>query len=288
MIMAASMTNSTASAAGYPVNWNAPAANAYGAFNDVPPAGANNWSCKPSAAHPRAVVLVHGILQNQNMAWEALAPILANNGYCVYALSYGQVWYGGNLGGIDDVYNSAQYLGSFVSQVLSSTRTSTVDIVGYSEGGNIIRNYIKNYGGRTKIHTYLGIAGVNMGPPSLYGIQQFLSYIPGAYWVWSFGCPACSQLSDPNYFSTLNNPATYSNIAYVTIASSNDEVLGSTWVASLPAAGNVKNYVIQDFCPNDHVGHLGMTYDQTAIEGVEITLDPTHPVRLDCGSGFPE
>jgi pimeloyl-ACP methyl ester carboxylesterase len=286
--MAAAATNSTASAAGYSVNWNAPGAATYGAYNNVPPAGANSWdtSCKPSATHPRAVVLVHGIFANQNIAWEALAPILANNGYCVYSFTYGQVWYSGNLGGIDDVYTSAQLLGSFVSNVLQHTGTSTVDIVGHSEGANIIRNYIKNYGGQSTIHTYVGIAGVNMGPPSLYGIQQYLSYIPGAYQAWSTGCPACSQLSDPNYFATLNKTATYSNIAYVTIASSNDEVLGSTWVASLPAAANVKNIVIQDICPNDQVGHLGIPYDQTAIEGVENSLDPAHPVPVDCGSGF--
>ena len=53
------------------------------------PPGSNNWSCKPSAAHPYPVILVHGTLANEAFSWQALSPMLANAGYCVYAFNYG-------------------------------------------------------------------------------------------------------------------------------------------------------------------------------------------------------
>ncbi len=55
----------------------------------TPPPGANNFSCKLTAAHPYPVVLVHGTLANMNDNWRAASPILANHGYCVFAFNYG-------------------------------------------------------------------------------------------------------------------------------------------------------------------------------------------------------
>src|ERR1051325_3833310 len=53
--------------------------------------GWNDFSCKPSAAHPRPVVLVHGTFGNSVDNWLGLAPYLVDRGYCVFSLDYGQL-----------------------------------------------------------------------------------------------------------------------------------------------------------------------------------------------------
>src|ERR1041384_4686429 len=55
------------------------------------PAGVNDFSCQPSAAHPDPVVRLHGTGGNRYTNWGFLGPHLANAGYCVFALTYGGV-----------------------------------------------------------------------------------------------------------------------------------------------------------------------------------------------------
>ncbi|MFD0687614.1 esterase/lipase family protein [Actinomadura fibrosa] len=81
-------------------------------------AGANNWNCTPSAAHPTPVVLVHATFVNLGMNWVTLSPTLANAGYCVYAFNYGQTLVSaGRIGGLGDIADSAKTLRNFVEQV---------------------------------------------------------------------------------------------------------------------------------------------------------------------------
>ena len=45
--------------------------------------------CRPTAAHPYPVILVHGTFANQALSWNALRPLLEADGFCVFSLDYG-------------------------------------------------------------------------------------------------------------------------------------------------------------------------------------------------------
>src|SRR3954468_4662717 len=96
--------------------------------------GVNDWSCRPSAAHPRPVVTAHGLFGNGPGNFLAVAPMLAGQGYCVFTPTYGQSVLPG-MRGTDYVKNSAKEFGRYIDKVMAATNASTVDIVGHSEGG---------------------------------------------------------------------------------------------------------------------------------------------------------
>src|ERR1700761_5615479 len=102
-VLALAVTASSASAAQLPVVYNG----IYGLAQASPtasPPGANNWSCKPSAAHPQPVILVHGTFEDMSNNWQPLSPLLYDNGYCVFAFNYGS--YGGS--GTAGVYGTGE------------------------------------------------------------------------------------------------------------------------------------------------------------------------------------
>ncbi|MFZ2512269.1 MAG: lipase, partial [Gordonia sp. (in: high G+C Gram-positive bacteria)] len=54
----------------------------------------------------------------------------------------------------------------------------------------------------------------------------------------------------------------------------------------LPRAANVRNVVVQDFCPSDPVGHLGLPYDSW-VGGVVLNTLGGSTATPRCTSGFP-
>jgi triacylglycerol esterase/lipase EstA (alpha/beta hydrolase family) len=148
LALAAMAATATAASAQLPVLYNG--ALGYAHANPIAsPPGANDWGCKPSAAHPRPVVLVHGTFADMADSWQALSPLLVNHGYCVFALDYGPDGGSGAVGvdGIGDIPTSAAELGAFVDRVLAATGAAKVDLVGHSQGGMMPRYYLKNLAG---------------------------------------------------------------------------------------------------------------------------------------------
>lgn len=81
----------TVHAAPFPVTSDAATAIATRYLNSASesPAGANRFDCRDRDGR-NPVVLLHATAMNQSANWAYLAPTLANAGYCVFRLTYGQ------------------------------------------------------------------------------------------------------------------------------------------------------------------------------------------------------
>jgi triacylglycerol esterase/lipase EstA (alpha/beta hydrolase family) len=278
----------SASAAPLPVLYDGVVGLAHVSATASPP-GANDWSCKPSAAHPRPVILVHGTFEDMSNNWQALSPLLYDNGYCVFALNYGSYAGGGLLGvyATGDIAASAAELSAFVNRVLSATGASQVDLVGHSQGGMMPRYYLRFLGGAAKVHSLVGLAPSNHGT-TLDGLFTLAGYFPGATALIGLGCPACAQQSaGSGFLTTLNSGAeTVAGVSYTVIESANDEVV-TPYTSAFLSGPSVTNILLQSQCPLDQGEHLSMAYDHIADGDVLNALDPAHPLTPACTPVLP-
>jgi triacylglycerol esterase/lipase EstA (alpha/beta hydrolase family) len=275
-------STASAAAASLPVVYNS----AYGFAHSSPtasPPGANNFACRPSAVHPRPVILVHGTFEDMANNWQALSPLLANNGYCVFALNFGSFGGSGAIGiyGTGYIEHSAAQLAAFVSKVLAATGAAQVDIVGHSQGGMMPRYYMRFDKGAANVHTLVGLAPSNHGT-TLDGLFTLSSHFPGSSAALA-DCPACAeQEAGSSFMNHLNAGGdTEDNVSYTVIESRNDEVV-TPYTSAFLDGPNVTNITLQGQCPLDQGEHLSMAYDHIADADVLTALDPEHPQHPLC------
>ncbi|MFH7596112.1 alpha/beta fold hydrolase [Streptomyces racemochromogenes] len=253
----------------------------------APSSGWNNWSCKPSAEHPRPVVLVHGTFGNSVDNWLGFAPYLVHRGYCVYSLDYGQLPGVPLFNGLGPIDKSAGQLDAFVDRVLASTGAAKADLVGHSQGGMMPRYYLKFLGGAAKVNALVGLAPDNHGT-TLSGLTQLLPYFPGAADLISTATPGLAdQIAGSAFQQKLNAGGdTVPGVSYTVIATQYDEVVTPYRSAFLNGPG-VRNVVLQDLCPLDLSEHvaIGLT-DRIAWHEAVNALDPAHAERTTCASVF--
>jgi triacylglycerol esterase/lipase EstA (alpha/beta hydrolase family) len=280
-VLAAVTATSAAAASQLPVVYNSLNGDAHSSPTASPP-GANDWSCHPTAARPRPVILVHGTFENMAGNWQALSPLLVNHGYCVFALNYGSYDNSGAVG-IDatrPIETSAQQLATFVTKVLTATGAHKVDLVGHSQGGMMPRYYLKFLGGASKVNALVGLAPSNHGT-TLDGLNALTSHVPGANDQPT--CPACSeQMTGSAFLTKLNTGGdTVPGVRYTVIESRNDEVV-TPYTSAFLTGPNVTNLLLQSQCSLDQGEHLSMAYDHIADGDVLNALDPANPVAPAC------
>ena len=265
---------------------------AQAAHPDSPPPGANDWSCRPSDAHPRPVVLVHGLLANQTDNWQTISPLLANHGYCVFSLTYGTSpnasFPGYQPGGLTTMEESAKELSAFVDRVRAATGAGHVDIVGHYEGSLMPDYYVKFLGGDRVVRHYVGITTLWHGTNTAglatidqigraFGISNAVEQGVDSF------CASCPEfLSGSAFISRLRDGGVaVPGVAYTSIVTRNDELV-VPYTSGVETAPNMTNIVVQKQCPLDQAEHVSMAADPVVAQDVLNALDPQHPAAVPC------
>jgi triacylglycerol esterase/lipase EstA (alpha/beta hydrolase family) len=234
---------------------------------DLVPPGTNDWTCKPSAAHPNPVVLVHGTWENAYDNWAYIAPRLQASGECVYALNYSTK--NAPFNGTGDIKASAGELSTFVDKVLAQTGATKVDIVGHSQGAMMPRAYIKYYGGATKVKNLVALNGTQSGT-TLDGIGTLGKDLGVLSTVASVaGEAARDQVIGSPFLTALNaGGMTVAGVRYTAIATKYDEVTTpytNAFITDNESGAYVNNIVLQNGCGTNFADHLSEPYSARTL-----------------------
>ncbi|MFI6166646.1 esterase/lipase family protein [Nocardia sp. NPDC051052] len=286
------LTLGTASAAPLPVPYSL-AAMVSASVTTAPPGappGANDWGCVPSAAHPRPVVLVHGLSGNGENSWQTFAPLLANEGYCVYALTYGVYSTDrgivAGVGGRAPIDQSSSELRQFVDQVRAATRSDRVDLLSWSEGTLVSAGYLQFLDGAAAVDQAINLAPIWAGtaitdpldsPLSILGLHGDL------YESLDPTCAACAELrTGSDFINRLQASGVYApNVHYTNIVTTTD-IQVQPYTSGIRTAPNATNIVLQDICPVNLAGHLSVSVDPTVTALALRALDPGTPRQIPC------
>ena len=259
---------------------------------EAPSSGWNDWSCRPAAEHPNPVVLLHG-LGGSNDAWDYMAPGLAGSGYCVFSLTYGAGPPHCGVGGTRPVAESAEEIAAFMDDVRAATGAAKVDLVGHSEGGFLALWIPKVLGRAGEVGKVVGL-GIDEGgtaspavaPVDLLGARPLLVELGRL-----LDCPAYPELlpGSATRAQLATGPIAQPGIAYTIINSRLDALdlvltPGDPVVAQEPG---VQLIYVQDVCPLDLVGHIGLATDPSVLSLVKNALDPANAGPVTCGFGLP-
>jgi triacylglycerol esterase/lipase EstA (alpha/beta hydrolase family) len=278
----------------YPVSYSfLGALAAQGQAPDSSPPGANDFSCRPSPEHPEPVVLVHGLLANQTVNHNVLSPLIANDGHCVFSLTYGTkpevttpIYQPGGLKKMDD---SAAALGVFIDKVLAATGASKVNIVGHSEGSLMPNWYVKYLGGSAKVNRYVGLTtlwdGTQVGGFALVAsLGEQLGLGPESYAAIDAFCESCGQFlhGSPFMDEMREGGVAHPDVTYTNIVTMLDQLV-IPYTSGLMAPGpNVTNHVVQQHCPTDLSDHLTVAFDPVSAILILNALSPQAPRPVPC------
>ena len=250
--------------------------------------GTNDWTCKPTAAHPDPVVLVHGTFGNKSTNWQTFGPLLANEGYCVYALTYGTsprvpARYREGFGGLTEIESSAAELKDFVARVLESTGAAQVDILGHSQGTLMPNYYAKFLGGAPFIDDYVSLAslwhGTNpLGLASLAAQGRRYGFPTPQFTFFPAGTQMLARSEFIEKMRSGGTPAV-PGITYTNIVTKFDELVIPYKSGIEPGMTNI---VVQDVCRRDLSDHLAIAADPIAAQLVLNALDPANAKSPRC------
>lgn len=177
--------------------------------------------------------------------------------------------------GTGDLAEQAELLDDAVGTALGRTGASSVDVVGYSAGGVVVRLWAAELGGAEQARRIVTLGSPHHGA-EIAGLAAGL--LPDA-------CPlACQQLSpDSDLLAGLNDgDETPDGPGWVSIWTTADQLVTPPESARLDGAVNV---VVQDVCPASTVDHGNLPRDRLVaalVTGQLGTAPVAAPGAQDC------
>jgi len=293
LVLGALLALPASASTSYPVSTDALLAYATGFSQPAAaPPGANVPGCRLSPEHRQPVILVNGFLGNQSEEWQGVAPFLANQGFCVYTFNYGGSSQSSLIQGVAPTQDDAAELGTEVQQVKAQTGASQVDIVSHSFGGLVSLYYMAADGGARYVKNFVGLAPPSHGTTAggivtfLQSVELFSPFNQIFEQVFP-GCGSCEDIIAGSTF--LTQFAAAGEVApgphYTILISKDDEAVTPVDSAFLTGP-NVTNMFVQTSCPDDQVGHVGLTYDTWVFQTTANILSPATAAPATCTQGL--
>ena len=216
------------------------------------------------------MVLLHGTFSTVASNFASLVPALQATGRCVYGLDYGGR-------GTGPIAESAAAVRAFVDEVLAVTGTDQVDVVGYSQGGLVLRTALRQDGLAPKVATAVLIA------PSFHGTTSpLIAALPAG------ACPACAdQAAGSALLTELAAAGDLVGDVRYAVLSSKDDTIVTPIESQVPVgpADRVTSLVLQDQCPAERLDHVWLPADPGVVSWIvqALTNDGTpDPAALTC------
>ena len=229
-------------------------------------AGVNDAGC--TSAEP-PVVLLHGTLSRISVDYPVLVPALRAAGRCVYGVDDARA-------GMGPLRASAAVAAAVVHTVLERTGSDRVDVVGFSQGGLVLRTALRLNGIADAVRVAVLIS------PSFHGTTSALvDALPAAI------CPACADQAagSPLLTELAVGGDLDGDVRYAVAVTSTDEVV-TPWQSQLPTgpADRVRSVIVDQQCPGLAVRHQDMARHPIVVDWVVAALaDPAGaPAVLAC------
>jgi triacylglycerol esterase/lipase EstA (alpha/beta hydrolase family) len=176
--------------------------------------------------------------------------------------------------GTGDIAEQAKALGVQAEAAMQRSGATSVDVVGYSAGGVVAREWVRSFDGANRARRVLSVGSPQHGT-DLADLGARLGT----------RCPtACRQLApDSRLLRELNaRDETPAGPAFVSVWSSQDEVVVPTDSARLEGA---LNFTVQSVCPGARTSHGQLPGDPVVQAALRTTLGssaPRAPTGVSC------
>ena len=219
-------------------------------------------NCRPTAARPRPVILVHGTFDSGANTSPRLGEPLRRQGFCVISPTLGA--YAGNpaRGGLDSIAAaSGPQLAGVIDHVRAVTGAGQVDLVGYSQGASIAGYTTKvlrpgAVGRVVSVGGYWGADNSGLIP------HQLPAGAAGAA-LWAANLRGIAELSPGSPMLTawygLDRTPFLPGVGYTLIATRGDHLLPPER-SFVPGPG-VRWVIPEDACGGGPATHGGMVVD---------------------------